>query len=627
MEPGPLQSAIEQAPYILIVCEGPDLRIAALNGTARALFPGRDPVGKPMREAFADLAGQQWIDLYAQVYRTGTAITGQEWRAHIALPDGSTRELYADFSITPWRHPDGGIRGVIGGGTDVTEIVRARLAAERHAEELRQQYRRARDVVDALQQVLLPRGLPVLPGARIAASYLLAAADTSAGGDWFDAVVRPDGSVALVVGDVVGHGVTASGVMGQLRAVLQDRLQGDGDPGAALAAVDRLAGRLTAAHAATVCVALLRPDGTVGYCTAGHPPPLLVPAGGAARFLDVTGGGPLGTGGRFPVREARLAVGDVLLLYTDGIVERPGRTAAEGTGELARVAADAVAGRALRAPDASPAERAATQPVELLVRATGHADDITLLAVQRTAPPAPLDLELGADLSRLAGLRRALAGWLGGFGAAGDDVFLVQHAVGELVTNAIEHSLSDDVVALRGELTGDGEVVVRVADRGTWREPDHVSERGRGLAVTAQLVDALRLDRGSGGTVAEVRHRLTRPASMLSPAAPPPAAVPRPRPPAELSIVDTGKGSVTVAGPVDAATAARMQHELLYRSRGGVLDLTVDLSGVTHLASAGVAALHTVAARHRAQGSAFVLLAPEGSAARHVLSLVALPFG
>ncbi|MET7403903.1 ATP-binding protein, partial [Dactylosporangium sp. NPDC005572] len=359
--------------------------------------------------------------------------------------------------------------------------------------------------------------------------------------------------------------------------------------------------------------------------TAGHPPPLVVPAAGGAAFLDVTGGGPLGTGGGFPVLRARLDAGDVLLLYTDGIVERPGRTAAEGAAELARVATDAVAGRALQAPDASPAERAATQPVELLVRATGHGDDITLLAVQRTEPPAPLAVDLSADLSRLSALRRALAGWLGGFGTTADDVFLLQHAVGELVTNAIEHSLSDDVVAVRGDLTAEGEVVVRVADRGHWREPDHVSERGRGLAVTSQLVDALRLDRGPGGTVAEVRHRLTRPASMLTPAAPAPSAVPRPRPPAELSIVDTGKGSVTVSGPVDAATAARMQHELLYRSRGGTLDLTVDLSAVTHLASAGVAALHTIADRHRAQGSELVLLAPPGSPARHVLTLVALP--
>src|SRR3954469_13338900 len=164
MDADPVRSAVEQAPHILIVCEGADLRLAGMNASARALFPGRDALGERLRDALAELAGQQWIDLYEQVYRTGEPVAGQEWRAHLNLPDGTPRELFADFTITPWRHPDGGIRGVIGGGTDVTEIVRARNSAQRQAIELREQYQQARDVVNALQQALLPRGLPVLPG-------------------------------------------------------------------------------------------------------------------------------------------------------------------------------------------------------------------------------------------------------------------------------------------------------------------------------------------------------------------------------------------------------------------------------------------------------------------------------
>jgi serine phosphatase RsbU (regulator of sigma subunit)/anti-sigma regulatory factor (Ser/Thr protein kinase)/anti-anti-sigma regulatory factor len=626
MDADPVRSAVEQAPYILIVCEGAALRLAGMNAAARALFPGRDALGEPLRDALADLAGQQWIDLYEQVYRTGEPAAGQEWRAHITLPDGTTRELFADFTITPWRHPDGRIRGVIGGGTDVTDIVRARNSAQREALELQEQYQRARDVVNTLQQALLPRGLPVLAGTRLAASYLLAGADTSAGGDWFDAVVQPDGAVALVVGDVVGHGVTASGVMGQLRAVLQDRLYGGATLPEALGAIDRLAGRLPAAHATTVCLAVLRPaDGILTYCTAGHPPPLIVSADGTTSYLPVTGGGPLGTGSALPVRTARLNVGDLLLLYSDGIIERPGRTVTESTDELARVAADAVAGRALHAPDASPAERACTQTVELLVRATGYNDDITLLAAQRVAAPPVLDLQLPADLTRLRTLRGELRTWLDGLGTTEDDAFLLQHAVGELVTNAIEHSLSADLVGLHAELTTAGEAAVTVTDRGRWREPDRVSERGRGLALTTQLVDVLRLERTDAGTVATIRHRLSRPASMLNAAS---GAAHRPVDPdhgGKLSIEDDGDARVRVDGPVDATTGSQLQHELLYRSRGGTVDLTVDLTGVTHLASAGVAALHAVAERHRGHGTSLVLIAPADTIARHVLSLVALP--
>ncbi|HTJ38417.1 MAG TPA: SpoIIE family protein phosphatase [Dactylosporangium sp.] len=625
----PIRSAIEQAPYILIACEGPDLIVTGLNAASSALFPGREVLGRPLGEALAELAGQQWIDMYRQVYETAEPLAGQQWRAHLTLPDGSVRELYADFSITPWRHPDGRIRGVIGGGTDVTEIVQARLSAERHAADLQQQYRQARDVVDALQQALLPRGLPLLPGARLAASYLLAGAGAAAGGDWFDAVPRPDGTLALVVGDVVGHGVAAAGVMGQLRAVLQDRLDGGDPPAQALAAADRLARRVPGARAATASVAVVDlASGAVEYCTAGHPPPLVLSAADGGRFLPATGAAPLGTGGAFPSATARLSPGDVLLLYSDGIIERPGRTAPVAAEELARVAADAVAGRALHAPDVCPPERACTQTVELLVRATGYSDDITLLAAQLVAPPEELHAEVPADLSLLGGLRRTFGTWLSTIGAAEEDAFALQHAVGELVTNAVEHSAGHDTVRLSARLTATGAAEVTVTGRGAWREPQRVSARGRGLAMTSQLVDEFSINRSAAGTVATLRHRLTRPAALLDNAAPAPAPPVHPPQPVEPEIADdpARPDTVVVSGPVDAASAEWLQHELMYRSRGGTVPLTVDLSAVTHLASAGVAVLHAVAARHRIQGTELTLLAPPSCPARHVLTLVALPY-
>ncbi|WP_305784704.1 SpoIIE family protein phosphatase [Symbioplanes lichenis] len=620
-------SATEQVPFIVILCEGPDLRLAYVNAATRAMVPGRETVGRTLAEAFADVAGQQWIDMYSGVYRTGTPVTGAEWRATLTVP-GGIHELYANFSITPWRDGDGTIRGVIGAGFDVTAIVQARKAAESQADRMRERYEQTRDVVVALQRELLPSGVPVLPGVQVAASYLLANSAQAAGGDWFDVVARADGTVALVVGDVVGHGVTAAGVMGQLRAVLCDRLDSGADPAEALRAADRLARRIGPAHAATVCVAVLEPGGDVRYCTAGHPPPLLLAAGGRADYLEPTGAGPLGTGpatGEFALRPARLEPGDMLLLYTDGILERPGVGLDDSRAELARVAATAAAGKALHTPGDTPAERVCGQSVELLVRATGHRDDITLLAAQRSEPIADLALTLPAELTSLRAARLALADWLARAGATDDDAFTLQHALGELLTNAVEHAFDGELgradVHLRARLTPAGEIDAEITDHGTWREPARRSIRGRGLALTSQLVDDLTMTPGPAGTVATVRHALCRPVHTPATAAPAPPAVPA----ESLTVTETGPDSLAVAGAIDAADAAHLRQELLRRGRGGNLPLTVDLSAVTHLASAGVSALHHVAEQHRKQGTTLDLVAADGSPAQQVLALVALP--
>lgn len=110
----------------------------------------------------------------------------------------------------------------------------------------------------------------MLPGARLAGRYLVAAQDQPAGGDWFDAIPLPEGTVALVAGDVVGHGVTASAAMGQLRAVLADRLADGAGLAQALGAVDRMATRTPSARAATLALQCsTRPAGSCGMSPAG----------------------------------------------------------------------------------------------------------------------------------------------------------------------------------------------------------------------------------------------------------------------------------------------------------------------------------------------------------------------
>src|SRR5947209_926065 len=114
-------AALDQAPLILAVCEGPDLRVRFLSAATRAVLPGRPWLDRPIGEVISDLVGQQITDAYYEVFRTGEPIIGREWRVHLDRPDGSVPEMYADFSITPWL-VDGERRGGGGGGFDVTAM-------------------------------------------------------------------------------------------------------------------------------------------------------------------------------------------------------------------------------------------------------------------------------------------------------------------------------------------------------------------------------------------------------------------------------------------------------------------------------------------------------------------------
>ncbi|WP_030442391.1 SpoIIE family protein phosphatase [Actinoplanes subtropicus] len=619
MTDDPRLVALDQVPFLLAVCEGPDLRVLTLSETTRALLPGRPWDGVPIRDVLSDLIGQQVVDKFHEAYDTGAPVAAQEWRVHLDQPDGSVREIFVSFTITPWLSRAGAVQGVIGVGSDVTELVRQRqataIAQQRYAETL--------EVINSLQRELLPAGLPVLPGLRVAASYLLADAGTSAGGDWFDAVAQRDGRVALIVGDVVGHGVAASGVMGQLRAVLRDRLDDGAGILEALAAADRFASRSPGAHATTVCVAELDPvSGELTYCTAGHPPPLVVSSAGKTQFLSGTGGSPLATGGSFPIGTARLAPGDLLLLYSDGILERPGRDHVTGGAELASVAADCAAGRALREPGSSAAARVCTQAVELLVRATGHHDDITLLAAERVPLPPPLVLDLPPEPAVLRAAREEIGGWLAATGAGSQDAFVLQHALGELITNAIEHART--MVTVRGSLTAAGQISVSVRDEGAWLEPSASPNRGRGLAMAARLVDSLVVEPATSGTTARLSHTLVQPARLLDA---PVLGISDFSVNSVYRIVEEPGGDETrvrIEGEVDTITAGNTLAELLRRSRGGTVPMTVDLSGVTHLASAGVSVLHQLTGRHDEQKAPLTLHASAGSPARVILELVGL---
>ena len=296
---GVVLQAFDDAPTIQVAVEGPDHRIVAINAMARRLVGDRPILGLPCREALPELVGQQLLERLDEVYSSGRPVYARDWRVQVdADADGAVDlEWFVSFVMAPWRHADGSMRGVIVQAVDSTEQVRVRRQEARQGTEFRDRYRAALDIIDELQRSLLPSSLPVLPQLELAARYLLADVEHAAGGDWFDGFMLTDHRLAVVVGDVVGHGVAAAGVMSQLRAVLCYLLDAGVDLARAVNQLDRYAARTPGGFAATVCVVLVDPGpGTLTYVTCGHPAPLVVDPSGTVRFLTPSGHRPFGRG-------------------------------------------------------------------------------------------------------------------------------------------------------------------------------------------------------------------------------------------------------------------------------------------------------------------------------------------
>ncbi|MGY1617407.1 SpoIIE family protein phosphatase [Geodermatophilus sp. SYSU D00691] len=629
LDPAGMAEVLGQFPSFIAVYEGPELCCVFANEAAEAIVAGREFVGLPLREALPEFVEQGIADLVEGVYASGAPAQAREWRVQM-MPPGTAEpvEVYATFDASPWRAADGSLRGVITTGNLVTDMVQARLAARAEAEESEQRYLRAQADVVTLQRTLLPSHVPVLPRTSLAAHYLVAAADHAAGGDWFDALQLPDGRLALVVGDVVGHGIEASAAMGQLRAVLRELLHASTDLDAALSRLDAFAAGSPAARAATVCLVLLdQPTGGLRYATMGHPPPLVAGGPGGGRYLPPTGSGPLGTAAAAPVvRTDRLAPGELLLLFSDGLVERPGRSTTSGLEDLRRFATAALANRVLPAGAPETAvDRVCQQCVELLTR-TGYTDDVTVLAAQlRAAPPSPLHREVrsGAELREL---RTAVGRWLGALGVDADDVGGLQLAVTEAVSNSIEHGYRGrgGTVSVDAELGGTGRLRCTVRDQGRWRDPDpDPGYRGRGLAIISTQTDRHTIERGNEGTVTVLERDLHHRAVLASGTGRPAASVPV-EPEYAAETTDGSPVRVAVRGAVDITTADRFAATLRSASRAGALPLELDLTDVTHLASAGVRALHQFVDGCGITPEGLTVVAPHGGAARPVLELVGL---
>jgi PAS domain S-box-containing protein len=241
-------------------------------------------------------------------------------------------------------------------------------------------YQQEHTVADTLQRSLLP-DIPQIAGIEAAAHYVSASSAADVGGDFYDLLELPDGSVGIVVGDVVGHDVAAAAVMGHLRGLIRACLweAEDPDPGAVLAKIDRLVQGLQVASMATMVYAraVRPPDGAgtwrLEVANAGHPPVLMRSADGAVRLLDGATGLLVGVdaSSRRTTRVIEVPAGSTLVAYTDGLVESPGEDMDTGIGRLAQ--------RLAAAPtSASPEELCAAAVNGVFDRR----DDVAVLAVR-----------------------------------------------------------------------------------------------------------------------------------------------------------------------------------------------------------------------------------------------------
>jgi serine phosphatase RsbU (regulator of sigma subunit)/anti-sigma regulatory factor (Ser/Thr protein kinase) len=359
---------------------------------------------------------------------------------------------------------------------------------------------RERGLADALQRSLMPR-LPQLPAVSLAGRYL-PAASARLGGDWYDAFAMPDGRLGLAIGDVVGHGFHAAAIMGQLRSGLRAYALDGTPPGQVLERLNRLLRQLEPGRTSTLVYLILEPHG--GFLTvasAGHPPPLVNPVDGDARYLELPGSVPLGAARNalYDDLDFELAAGSALLLYTDGLVEQPGESLDAG---LERLRATVERGE-------EDLQRLGDAIVDELLPEGPRDDDAALLAVRALPLRDTLLAQFPAEVESIPFMRRLLGRWLDEMGAERAEIDDLSLACAEAAANSIEHAygLAPGVVELRANASSDGVVTVAVRDFGNWR-PSRGTHRGRGLMLMEGLTDDVEVIHDDEGTTVELSRRI-----------------------------------------------------------------------------------------------------------------------
>ncbi|MDX3521871.1 SpoIIE family protein phosphatase [Streptomyces scabiei] len=349
-------------------------------------------------------------------------------------------------------------------------------------------YTRERTTALALQRSLLPKTVAGQAAVEFASRYLPALSQAGVGGDWFDVIPLSGTRVALVVGDVVGHGIHASVTMGRLRTAVWALADVDLPPDELLTHLDDLVEHLAAGDdtgdgeiGATCLYAVYDPvDRSCSIASAGHVPPVVVRPDGGVEVVEVVAGPMLGVGGLpFEATDLALPEGSVLALYTDGLVEARDRDVDTGTRALCA---------ALEGPVGS-LESACDTVLKALLPDT-PADDVALLLARTRA----LDAEqvavwnLTDDPALVANARKLATDQLTRWGLE-EAAFVTELVVSELVTNAIRYGGAP--IQLR--LIRDRTLICEVSDASSTsphlRRARSFDEGGRGLLLVAQLTD------------------------------------------------------------------------------------------------------------------------------------------
>ncbi|MEU5475556.1 ATP-binding SpoIIE family protein phosphatase [Streptomyces lydicus] len=490
-------------PALVAVVYGPEHRLAYVNGAYATVFGAR-PAGRTAREALPELDALGLLPLMDQVLRSGKPRTVKSRKVAGGAGGDRTRDGYYTFTCTPIEvaasgpAPDPEVacvaphKGVLVFGADVTDQIES-------AERLRASEASQREAAVTLQRSLLPQELEQPDDLRVAATYQPGGTDAAVGGDWYDVITLGAGRTALVIGDVMGRGVRAAAVMGQLRTAVRAYARLDLPPHEVLQLLDGLAAEIDASQIATCVYAVHDPnEGRLVYASAGHLPILVRDPDGSVRRAAEPTGPPLGTGGWLHTSgSVPLGPGSSAVLYTDGLVERRDKDIDDGVEALERAFAGAAG-----APDIV---------CDRLLRSLGitatHDDDVAILVLQhpeRTGHDAELfhnaALELHGGTEAAPRARAFASGVLASWRFSPELHDLGVLAASELVANSLQHGHPPMRLRLRRT---DRRLIIEVTDGDDHlprrRRAEPVDEAGRGISIVATIASAWGSRRTPGG--------------------------------------------------------------------------------------------------------------------------------
>ncbi|MFD3330259.1 SpoIIE family protein phosphatase [Streptomyces sp. NPDC058701] len=348
-------------------------------------------------------------------------------------------------------------------------------------------YTHEHNMAVTLQRSLLPRGVPEQSAVEVAHRYLPARAGV--GGDWFDVIALPGARVALVVGDVVGHGLHAAATMGRLRTAVYNFSTLDLPPDELLSHLDELVTHIDTDEqewqgitGATCLCAIYDPvSGQVTAATAGHPGPALVRPDGTVSFPEVPVSPPLGLGAGLPMETVTVTLpeGSRLALFTDGLIESRDRDPDAGLAAL----------RAALAGPARTPEETCTAVIDTMLD-TRPGDDVALLVARtRLLDPSRIaEWDVQPEPAAVSPVRNACARRLADWGLE-DIAFTTELILSELITNAVRYGTEP----IRVRLLHDRSLICEVSDGSSTsphlRRAEATDEGGRGLFLVAQFAE------------------------------------------------------------------------------------------------------------------------------------------